>query len=141
MQLIDTSTFTTEAVNIPDGCTMHDWMQIHRSILLCKTAASKWLAQSRAYAVGKWGTEWTADAEAQLELDLGLPQPEAKPSLNPSDKAKAIVTIEGLPQKFELWSRKMEDEITTWDKPRLNRALELLTPFEQQAARIRSLLA
>lgn len=140
MQLIDTSTFTTETVNIPDNCTMDQWMQIHRSILLCKNAAAKWLSQSRAYAVGKWGTDWTADTEAQLELDLGLPQPEAQPSLNPPDKSRGIVTIEGLSQKFELWSRKMEDEITTWDTDRLNRALELLTPFEAQAARIRSLL-
>ena len=140
MQLIDTDTFTAETVNIPDQCTMQDWMLIHRSILLCKSAASKWLSQSRAYAVGKWGNEWTADAEAQLELDLGLPQPTAQPSLNPADKSRGIVTIEGLSQKFELWSRKMEDEITTWDTDRLNRALELLQPFEKQAAAIRQLL-
>ena len=140
MQLIDPDTFTTHAVNIPEQCTMQDWMLIHRSILLCKSAASKWLSQSRAYAIGKWGNEWTADAEHQLELDLGLPMAEEKPTLNPDDKTKAIVTIEGLSQKFEMWERKMHDQIDAWDKPRLERALELLTPMEATAAQIRQLL-
>jgi len=84
--------------------------------------------------------EFTADTEAQLELDLGLALPEAKPALNPADKTRAILTIEGLSMKFEMWQRKMDSEITGWDADRLNRALELLTPFEQEAARIRSLL-
>jgi hypothetical protein len=141
MQLIDTNTFTLEALNIPDNCTMQQWMDIHRSVLTCKRAAGKWLTQSRLFAVGKWGNEWTADAEAQLELDLGLPMPEDKPTLNPDDKTKAIVTIEGLSQKFEMWERKMHDQIDAWDKPRLERALELLTPMEATAARIRELLS
>ena len=34
----------------------------------------------------------------------------------------------------------MHDEIDQWDKPRLERALELLTPMEATAARIRQLL-
>jgi hypothetical protein len=140
MQLIDTQTFTPQTVNIPDNCTMAEWMDLHRAILTCKRAAGKWLSQSRAYAVGKWGNEWTADAEAQLELDLGFAITEDKPALNPADKTKAIVTIEGLSQKFEMWERKMHDEIDQWDKPRLERALELLTPMEATAARIRQLL-
>ena len=140
MQLID-NTFSLDALTLPDNCTMQNWMDVHRKILLCKRSAGKWLAQSRAYAVGKWGNEWTADAEAQLELDLGLPMAEEKPTLNPDDKTKAIVTIEGLSQKFEMWERKMHDQIDAWDKPRLESALELLTPMEATAARIRQLLA
>ena len=85
--------------------------------------------------------EFCADTEAQLELDLGLALPEAKPALNPSDKTKAIVTIEGLSQSFILWQRKMSDEIQGWDKDRLNRALELLEPMEREAKRVRELLA
>jgi len=85
--------------------------------------------------------EFTADTEAQLELDLGLALPEAKPALNPADKTKAIVTIEGLSQSFILWQRKMSDEIQGWDKDRLNRALELLEPMEREAKRVRELLA
>jgi hypothetical protein len=35
----------------------------------------------------------------------------------------------------------MSDDIGKWDKARLERALELLTPMEATAARIRGLLA
>lgn len=84
--------------------------------------------------------EFTADTEAQLEFDLGLALPEAKPSLNPADKTKAIVTIEGINQRFILWQRKMDEEVTTWDSARLNAALNLLEPMEQEAQRIRELL-
>jgi hypothetical protein len=82
-----------------------------------------------------------ADTELQLELDLGLSLPAEKPTLNPTDKTTAIVTIEGLSQKFQLWERKMSDDIGKWDRDRLTRALELLTPMEATAARIRQLLA
>ena len=140
MQLIDTTMLTLNSLSLPDTLTKDDWTDIHGQLLLCKKAAAKWLQQSRDYSTGRWGMEFTADTEAQLELDLGLAQPDERPALNPADKTRAIVTIEGLSQKFELWSRKMDSEIEAWDPDRLNRALELLTPFEKQAARIRQLL-
>lgn len=141
MQLIDTTMVTLHALTLPDTLTKAEWADIHRDLLLCKKAAAKWLQQSRDYSTDKWGLEYTADTEAQLELDLGLALPEPAPALNPADKTRAIVTIEGLSQKFELWQRKMDSEIATWDADRLKRALELLTPFEQEACRIRQLLA
>lgn len=133
--------FTLHALNLPETLTPAEWTDIHKDILVCKRAASKWLSQSRDYSNSRWGMEFTADTEAQLELDLGLTLAEAKPTLNPDDKSKAIVTIEGLSQKFTVWERKMSDDIGKWDKARLERALELLTPMETTAARIRGLLA
>jgi hypothetical protein len=141
MQLIDTTMFTLNALNLPDTLTPAEWTNIHKDILVCKRAASKWLSQSRDYSTARWGMEFCADTEAQLELDLGLTLTEEKPTLNPDDKTKAIVTIEGLSQKFTVWERKMSDDIGKWDKARLERALELLTPMEATAARIRGLLA
>jgi len=141
MKLIDTTMFTLHALNLPDTLTPAEWTNIHRDILVCKRAASKWLSQSRDYSTARWGMEFCADTEAQLELDLGLTLAEAKPTLNPDDKTKAIVTIEGLSQKFTVWERKMSDDIGKWDRDRLERALELLTPMETTAARIRQLLA
>lgn len=140
MQLIDQAMFTLAGLNLPDNLTPAEWTDVHKDILTCKRAAAKWLQQSRDYSNRRWGMAFTADTEAQLEFDLGIALPETKPALNPADKTKAIVTIEGLSQKFELWQRKMDSEIATWDADRLNRALELLTPFEQEAARIRQLL-
>ena len=133
--------FTLNALNLPETLTPAEWTNIHKDILVCKRAASKWLSQSRDYSTARWGMEFTADTEAQLELDLGLTLTEEKPTLNPDDKTKAIVTIEGLSQKFSVWQRKMHDDITKWDRDRLTRALELLTPMEATAARIRQLLA
>ena len=141
MQLIDTTMFTLHALNLPETLTPSEWTAIHRDILVCKKAATKWLQQSRDYSTGRWGVEFTADTEAQLELDLGLALPDAKPVLNPADKTKAIVTIEGLSQKFLLWQRKMNEEVTTWDSDRLNAALNLLEPMEKEAQRIRNLLS
>jgi hypothetical protein len=140
MQLIDTTMFTLDALNLPDTLTPAEWTTIHRDILVCKKAATKWLQQSRDYSTGRWGVEFTADTEAQLELDLGLNLPDAKPALNPQDKSRAIVTIEGISQKFILWQRKMDEEVTTWDSERLNAALNLLEPMEKEAQRIRQLL-
>jgi len=141
MQIIDTTMFTLHALNLPDTLTPAEWTDIHKDILVCKRAASKWLSQSRDYSTARWGMEFTADTEAQLELDLGLTLADEKPTLNPDDKTKAIVTIEGLSQKFTVWERKMSDDIGKWDRDRLERALELLTPMETTAARIRGLLA
>ena len=141
MQLIDATMFTLHALNLPATLTPAEWTDVHRDILTCKKAASKWLSQSRDYGTARWGMEFCADTEAQLELDLGLALPEAKTTLNPADKTKAIVTIEGLSQSFILWQRKMSDEIQGWDKDRLNRALELLEPMEREAKRVRELLA
>jgi hypothetical protein len=141
MQIIDTTMFTLHALNLPDTLTPAEWTNIHKDILVCKRAASKWLSQSRDYSTARWGMEFCADTEAQLELDLGLTLADEKPTLNPDDKTKAIVTIEGLSQKFTVWERKMSDDIGKWDRDRLERALELLTPMETTAARIRGLLA
>jgi hypothetical protein len=141
MQIIDTTMFTLHALNLPETLTPAEWTNIHKDILVCKRAASKWLSQSRDYSTARWGMEFTADTEAQLELDLGLTLADEKPTLNPDDKTKAIVTIEGLSQKFTVWERKMSDDIGKWDRDRLERALELLSPMEATAARIRQLLA
>jgi hypothetical protein len=141
MQIIDTTMFTLNALNLPETLTPAEWTNIHKDILVCKRAASKWLSQSRDYSTARWGMEFTADTEAQLELDLGLTLADEKPTLNPDDKTKAIVTIEGLSQKFTVWERKMSDDIGKWDRDRLERALELLSPMETTAARIRQLLA
>jgi len=132
--------FTLAGLNLPHNLTTGEWKAIHKDILTCKRAASKWLQQSRDYSNGRWGMEFTANTEAQLELKLGLIFPEPKPALNPADKTKAIVTIEGLSQSFILWQRKMSDEIQGWDKDKLTRALNLLEPMEREAKRVRQLL-
>lgn len=126
------SLFTLDGLKIPDNTDQSTWREIHKDILKCKAAASTWLNQSRKFATGKWGMEYVADAEAQLEFQLGLPQPEEKPKLNPDDKSRALVTIEGISQSFSLWKRKMSAEIPYWTRDQKERALDLLEPLAQQ---------
>ena len=72
------------------------WEEIHRNILLARHASRAWLKQSREFAEAKWGAEYVGQVEVQCELALNLPLPVEKPKLNPADKSKAIVTIEGI---------------------------------------------
>jgi hypothetical protein len=141
MQLIDPQQFTLKSVTIPTSATKEEWFDIHRQILLCKKASSAWIKQSRDYATGKWGVEFVADSEVQIELDLGLTLQDEPPRVNPDDKSIGLVTIEGISQRFSMWSRKVDSEIRTWDKAQLTRALDLLAPIEKKAAEIRGMLA
>ena len=140
MNIIDPSTFATNGVTIAADATQEQWADIHRTILLCRSTSRLWLKQSREFASAKWGADYVAEVEIQLELALGLPQPSPKPDINPVDKSKGIVTIEGITQQFSLWSRKMAPQIATWDAVKLKRALELLEPMEKQAQEIRARL-
>ena len=138
--IIDPTTFSPDKVQIPADATQEQWAEIHRTVMLCRKASKAWLKQSREFATQKWGVEFVAEAEIQMELALGIEPPKETPRLNPSDKSAAIVTIEGIAQQFVLWHRKMDDEISTWDKPRIQKALNLLEPIEREAARLRAML-
>jgi hypothetical protein len=133
-------TYNPKQIDFKPGIGRDEWAEIHRNILLARHASRAWLKQSREFAEKQWGAEYVGQVEIQCELALGLPQPAEKPKLNPADKSKAIITIEGISQSFSMWSRKMRDEIETWEKARLQKALELLEPMEKQARRIRELL-
>ena len=141
MNITESTTFAPDALHIPTGITEEAWAEMHRTILLCRASSRLWLRQSRDYASARWGVDYVAEAEMQMELALGLPEPKPeKPALNPEDKSRAIVTIEGICQSFALWQRKMAPEIERWDRERLTKALALVEPIEAQAKRIRELL-
>ena len=142
MNIIDPSIYSADKVTIPDDSTQEQWASIHANIMLCRKASRSWLKQSREWAESKWGADYVADAETQMELALGLPTPDPtpKPDLNPGDKSKAIVTIEGVSQQFNLWLRKMDSQIDSWDRPRIEKALSLIEPIEAQAKRLRGML-
>ena len=138
--IIDISVFKPDGLTIAPETTQEQWQDIHRTILLCRKSSRSWLKQSREFASDQWGVEYVAAAEIQMELALGLPEPEERPRLNPDDKTSAIITIEGIVQNFLMWHRKMDKEITSWDAGRLQKALSLLEPIETEAKRIRVLL-
>lgn len=130
--------FGLKTLTIPEATSQEEWAEIHKSIIVAHGSASKWLRQSRSFGETKFGADYVGQTEAQIELDLGLiSAPKPKADLNPQDKAKAIVTIEGISTSFGLWYRKMQPSIAEWDKEKLYKALELLSPIEQAAQSIR----
>ena len=138
--IINNEVFKVDGLSVSDTTTKDEWEEIHRTIITCKKAAGKWLNQSRSFATAKWGLDYAANAEIQMELALGIESKDSKEPINPSNKSKAIVTIEGIAQSFKLWSRSMVDEIDRWDQDRIKRALELLEPIEAQAKALRERL-
>jgi hypothetical protein len=116
------------------------WATFHKDLIHFNKYSKGLINQSRQYGIQNYGLQYVAETEVQLELELGF-APKDKPApLNPADKSKAIVTIEGISQSFALWHRKMASEVETWEADRLSRALELLEPMEQQAQAIRARL-
>jgi len=144
MNIILPETFTKDTVNIPDNCTQEQWKAIHSTIMLCRYASKQWLKQSRGYADARWGAEYVGQVEAQLELDLGGCIESAKDNgsdaINPADKSTAIVTIQGIGSQFQLWERKMKDEIPRLSAENLTKAIEILEPIERKVREMRALL-
>ena len=138
--IINNEVFKVDGLSISDTTTKDEWEEIHRTIITCRKAAGKWINQSRSFATARWGLDYAANAEIQMELALGIESKDSKEPINPSNKSKAIVTIEGIAQSFKLWSRSMVDEIDRWDQDRIKRALELLEPIEAQAKALRERL-
>lgn len=123
-----------------DGLLKEEWYEVHRRLRHSKEHATAWIKRSLEYGISKFGQEYVADSEVQMELELGIYKQDKPKTLNPPDKSKSVVTIEGIHQSFMLWQRKMSDEVEEWDKDKLRRALDLLEPMERQAKRVRELL-
>ena len=140
MNLIDPR-MSKDGLEIPEDTTQEQWQGIHRDILMCRRAAGKWLSQSRKWATDKWGIDYVAESEVQLEMALGIEAKPAPANLNAPDKSRGIVTIEGIAQSFRLWSRKVEPEIDSWDDGMIRRALDLLEPIARQAEALRAKLS
>lgn len=122
-----------------EGLSAEEWFEVHRRLVHTKAHATAWLNQSREYGTEKFGLKYAAEAEAMIDRDLFGDRIE-KPDLNPSDKSRSFLTIDGISARYMLWERKMNEEIRTWDKDKLKRALDLLEPMERQAKRVRELL-
>jgi hypothetical protein len=63
-QLIDQTMFTLSGLNLPENLSPAEWTTIHKDILVCKKAASKWIQQSREYSTKRWGQDFTIDTES-----------------------------------------------------------------------------
>jgi hypothetical protein len=131
-----------EGLMIPIDTKKIDWVVIHEAVLLAKNLGinlrNKWINQSRIFGSEKYGLDFLAEVEVQLEMKLGYDPTKKTKGLNPSDKSQGIVSIEGITQSFKLWHRKIKDEIETWEEARLDRAIELLEPMAATYAKLKA---
>ncbi len=97
-----TTLITDKGLTIPEEITQAQWSDLHRSIMLAKKSAGKWLSESRKFGTEHYGLDFVAETEVQMELSLGIENKEKPSPANSGDKSKAIVTIEGITQSFEL---------------------------------------
>ena len=120
---------------IPADTTKEQWTEGHTQLLWYSQAVKRLLPKSEAFGREQFGEDHLIETEARFQLEFGLPIPEPA---QPRHEAEDVV-FDYLAKGIERWMEKCGD-LETWDADRLNRALELLTPFEKQAARIRSLI-
>jgi hypothetical protein len=116
-----------------DGLTKEEWFETHYQIRRAKKRVKGWLKQSLDHGEANYGAEYAGKADAQIMFDLGDGYIEPPADLNPGDKSKGILNIEGIAQSFVLWHRKMEGEIREWDRPRCEAALKLIEPIARLA--------
>jgi len=116
--------------------TKEKWLEIHSKCVAAKLLGSKLVKLSRERACKEWGISLTADAEVQIEEELGATYKEMKPSLNSEDKSVVIDTIEATAAGFSRWHRKMETEMRSWSPEKKNRAKLLLEPMASAYARL-----
>jgi hypothetical protein len=116
-------------IEYKDGTDQLAWVTAHRKLTYMRKQCAKWHKASRDYGVAAYGLDFVAESEAQMELDLGIESKERPPGLNPPDKSKAIVTIEGIHTSFMMWLRKMNPYIETWELDKLERGIELTKPM------------
>ena len=141
--LKQTSPFTineTHDLMIPMGTSEAEWQVMHSSLLSARFFSRRWVEQSRDYGVETFGEELVNDFETQQTLDLGINIPPPKPDVNGAGKAKGLVSIEGIYSSYNIWHRTVEHLIPTWDKDKVERALELHVPMEAQAQALRDRL-
>ena len=141
--LKQTAPFTINETNdlmIPMGTSEAEWQVMHSSLLAARFFSRRWVEQSRDYGVETFGEELVNDFETQQTLDLGINIPPPKPDVNGAGKAKGLVSIEGIYASYNIWHRTVEHLIPTWDKDKVERALELLLPMETQAQALRDRL-
>ena len=134
--------FTLDGLKIPKDTSKVEWYYIHRNAMLCEKAAKKWVKQSREFGTESFGIEHAAQTELVVEYDLfGEPLAVEQPkAINPPDKSRAVLTIEGISQSFSLWQRKMADQLPTFSRDQAQRAVELLEPMAKQYEELKRMI-
>jgi hypothetical protein len=125
-----------ELWEIPQDTTKEQWQEGHRQLLLLGQVVKQLLPKSERFGQKHFGDDAVIDVEAQFMFEFGLPIPEASSRVKlEGDEA----VIDMLERGFQRWVER-SGSMELWDKARLERALRMIEPLAEQAARIRELL-
>lgn len=122
---------------IPPFVEKDQWEGIHRAILACRNSAARWLSKSRRFATERWGADYVARAESQLELDLGI---EAKPDALPMRTVSPAARIAAFARSWEKAAKEM-GSIEKWDESALTESLQALEQLAEAIDKMRQALA
>jgi hypothetical protein len=125
-----------ELWEIPQDTTKEQWQEGHRQLLLLGQVVKQLLPKSERFGQKHFGDDAVIDVEAQFILDFGLPIPDA--SNTPRLEGDEAI-IDMLERSFQNWIRR-SGSMELWSRDRLERALRMLEPLAEQAARMRQLL-
>ena len=123
-------------IDLSDSITQEGWAEIHQRILACKRHAGKWASKSRKFAANKWGIDFVAESEAQMELALGI---EGKAEPEQCDEPREVLAANGLVRAYERGYGK-DTNLAGWDTARAGRVLELMGPIEGFLVRLRGIV-
>lgn len=138
IQQNDTTLAQLELWQIPDDTTQQDWQAWHTKLLQMQQVVKLLLPKSEAFGRATFGDDVWAETEANFQLDFGLPLPELT-----TQKGQTERDFDYLSSNISRWVTacvKQYGQIETWDHARLTYALEVLSPIEREAKRIRELL-
>jgi len=126
-----------ELWQIQENTTKEQWQDGHRQLLLLGQVVKQLLPKSERFGQKHFGDDAVIEVEAQFMLDFGLPIPE--PS-NTTRLEGDEAVIDMLERGFQRWVQR-SGSMELWSRERLERALRMIEPLAEQAARIRQLLA
>ncbi|MFZ9938157.1 MAG: hypothetical protein ACO3JG_14040 [Luteolibacter sp.] len=89
---------------------------------------------------GHWEIPDTLTVRRWAKRHRRWKRPSTGIQLNPGDKSRVLVTIEGISCSFNLWHRKMADEIPQWNERQMEAALQLMDEQARVHAQIKQQL-
>jgi hypothetical protein len=86
---------------------------------------------------GHWEIPDTLTARRWAKRHQRWKRPSTGIQLNPADKSRVFVTIEGISCSFNFWHRKMADVIPHWNERQMESALQLMDEQARVHAQIK----
>jgi len=129
--VVDPHPDNEEAIRMPETMTRDQWKDLHVRLIQCKRAAAGWLTTSRKFASDRWGPEFVAKSEAQMELALGLEPDGDNDGGKPVDY---LLIAARIGRRASQWPLELID---SWDQDQRAQALTAMQPVMEVIRRLK----